>query len=297
MGPVSALPSPMIERYFVCVGAQKAGTTWLARTLARHPDLFVTPVKEIHYFDHLQGITRHLSGARRWSRYRKYHQHLWTEWSRFGQNRQHWDWYRRYLASPMDDAWYASLFAERSGKRFAGEATPEYAVIGENGFRHLKRLAPEARVIFILRNPVRQAWSQVLHRCRSRRVRAERLSESELAAMADAPELARLRDFASTLDDLAAVFQSSQLLILFYEDIHADRLGALERICRFIGADFDAAWFGEADEAHNRSQDASAPDAVLKHLQAGAAATIEAVRARLGRVPAGWDGRVPRPAG
>ena len=52
--------SPVIERYFACIGAQKAGTTWLARVLARHDDVFVTPVKEIHYFDQLAGLTTHL---------------------------------------------------------------------------------------------------------------------------------------------------------------------------------------------------------------------------------------------
>ena len=31
---------PTINDYFVCIGAQKAGTTWLARVLARHPDIF-----------------------------------------------------------------------------------------------------------------------------------------------------------------------------------------------------------------------------------------------------------------
>jgi hypothetical protein len=36
---------PPIENFFVCVGAQKAGTTWLARVLEDHPEIFMTPVK------------------------------------------------------------------------------------------------------------------------------------------------------------------------------------------------------------------------------------------------------------
>ena len=36
---------------FLCIGAQKAGTTWLHANLACHPQLFVPPQKEIHYFD------------------------------------------------------------------------------------------------------------------------------------------------------------------------------------------------------------------------------------------------------
>ena len=81
----------VIENFFVCVGAQKAGTTWLARVLATHPDLFLTPVKEIHYFDHVRGITEHLSDKKRQSRYRKFHQRMWTQWHKFSDFRDQLD--------------------------------------------------------------------------------------------------------------------------------------------------------------------------------------------------------------
>src|SRR5262245_10957802 len=36
---------------FLCVGAQKGGTTWLYWQLDSHPDFWMPPVKELHYFD------------------------------------------------------------------------------------------------------------------------------------------------------------------------------------------------------------------------------------------------------
>lgn len=36
---------------FICIGMQKAGTTWLAANLSKHPAVWVPPIKEIHYFD------------------------------------------------------------------------------------------------------------------------------------------------------------------------------------------------------------------------------------------------------
>jgi hypothetical protein len=36
---------------FLGIGAQKSGTTWLHDNLARHPQVWLPPVKEIHYFD------------------------------------------------------------------------------------------------------------------------------------------------------------------------------------------------------------------------------------------------------
>jgi hypothetical protein len=36
---------------FLCVGAQKAGTQWLYDQLQHHPDFWMPPIKELHYFD------------------------------------------------------------------------------------------------------------------------------------------------------------------------------------------------------------------------------------------------------
>lgn len=36
---------------FLCIGAQKAGTTWLYKNLRYHPDIYLTSPKELHYFD------------------------------------------------------------------------------------------------------------------------------------------------------------------------------------------------------------------------------------------------------
>jgi hypothetical protein len=36
---------------FLCIGAQKAGTTWLYENLRLHPEIYLPDRKEIHYFD------------------------------------------------------------------------------------------------------------------------------------------------------------------------------------------------------------------------------------------------------
>ncbi len=278
-----------IENYFVCIGAQKSGTTWLARMLAGHPDLFVTPVKEIHYFDHIQGITEHLAPRKRRSRYRKYHQRLWTQWTRFEDHWRQLGWYRRYMATPIDDRWYCALFQDRNGRTYAGELTPEYAIIGEPGLSHIKRLAPGARVIFVMRNPVERTWSQVLHQCRARGLDANRQSTDALIAMLGEPRFMELGDYTATLQAMDAVFPPEQNLVLFYEDMHADRLAALETICRFIGVNFAPSYFSELGRRFNRSQEAALPEAIRRHLRALHKPQAEAVRRRIGRLPPSWD--------
>jgi hypothetical protein len=278
----------VINDYFCCVGAQKSGTTWLARVLAEHPQIFVTPVKEIHYFDHVAGITQHLNDRRRRSRYRKYFQRLVTQPARLGLHRAQWGWYRRYMRRPIDDAWYRDLFEERAGKRFAGEATPEYALIGEAGFRHLQRLAPAARLVYIMRNPVSQAWSQLLHHCRANAIDAAKLSDAEAIAITEQPRVRALGDYAGTIDEVRRVFAADRLHLMFYEDVHAARLDAIAGVCSFIGADYDPAWFPDVDQAYNRSQDVKASEAVKAHLRGSLRAVAEAVADRAGRLPEAW---------
>jgi hypothetical protein len=43
---------------FLCVGAQKGGTTWPYWQLDAHPDFWMPPVKELHYFDELSRTNR-----------------------------------------------------------------------------------------------------------------------------------------------------------------------------------------------------------------------------------------------
>ena len=283
----------VINDFFVCIGAQKAGTTWLARMLVRHPDLFMTPVKEIHYFDHIAGITQHLSDRRRRARRRKHYQRLWTQWHRWPELRGQGRWYRAYLANPIDDRWYKSLFQLRQGRRFAGEATPEYALIGAEGFAHMRRLAPDMRVLYILRNPVERAWSQLLHHCRREGLRADRQDPDQLIARSRAATFAAHGDYVSVLDALDRVFQPDQLRIDFFEQIHADRDRALEQICGFIGLDYDADWFGETERRFNPSGPAQMPAAMRQHFRAEYSGMVGKLEARLGRLPESWGADFP----
>jgi hypothetical protein len=36
--------------FLLGVGAQKAGTSWLYRYLKSHPEIFMSPIKEMHFF-------------------------------------------------------------------------------------------------------------------------------------------------------------------------------------------------------------------------------------------------------
>ncbi len=41
---------------FLCIGAQRSGTTWLHHNLRQHPEIWMPPLKELHYFDEMEMI-------------------------------------------------------------------------------------------------------------------------------------------------------------------------------------------------------------------------------------------------
>lgn len=129
---------------FICIGAQKAGTTWLYRQLASHPDFWMPPRKEIHYFNergHRPIKIRWRAQDERDLRFREKLQGLGT---------QFW----------LDLANYGQLFAAE-GSLLSGDITPAYSMLPDEIIAMVTRQFPAAKVIFLARDPVERAWSQI----------------------------------------------------------------------------------------------------------------------------------------
>ena len=114
---VSLLPN------FLGIGAQKAGTSWLAKNLEKHPEIYMSPHKEIHFFDQSASYPSpsQLATKRLSSRLlgREEHHKKWRHL--FGRslvrNLLVPNWKRacldlRFYLGSYDDNWYASLFKQ-----------------------------------------------------------------------------------------------------------------------------------------------------------------------------------------
>lgn len=66
---------------------------------------------------------------------------------------------------PLSLAEYARCFARAERGQLVGEATPNY-LFDEEASARIHRIVPEARLIAILRDPVRRAWSHYWHNVR-----------------------------------------------------------------------------------------------------------------------------------
>ncbi|WP_411838307.1 sulfotransferase family protein [Paracoccus sp. ME4] len=181
----------------LCIGAQKAGTSWLAQMLGQHPQVWIPPFKEVQYFNHL-----HIPEHRRWIawHYRNKPQEI---------RERH-----RMRQVPMEPALDAYLDAVTSGKMFHNQwykrvfapapthatpmdFTPEYSALPEVGVAAVRALLPKARVIYLIRHPVDRAVSQLRMNLR-REKRAPASTADWLAEVAN-PVLDERGDYARYL--------------------------------------------------------------------------------------------------
>ena len=262
---------------FIYIGAPRTGSTWLHLNLQRHPDVWVPPCKNITYFHPRFQIYR----------VQKFRRH-WKEAFVDGDPATS-DWYRRFFTRPfVDDRWYQDLFPR--GKT-TGEVAEAYCALERDEVRRLHATAPDARIIYVLRNPVERALSQAkLGMVVRKHRRIDEVPADEFLRHIDSPGSRARTRYSRTLDLWSAFFPCKQLLILFYEDLAKDPRDHLRTICRFIGVDFNERYFGETMTAMaKKSIDGSLPDVVVRHAARQYREEVAELAARFGGPARQWQ--------
>lgn len=130
--------------------------------------------------------------------------------------------------------WYSSLFEPGADRPIRGEAStgytrfPRYPETPER----IARVLPDARLVYLLRDPVERMRSHYHH---SVLLGRERRPVDE-ALLAGGGYLDTSR-YAMQLRRYLDHFPAEQVMVAFSEDLRTDRRATLERICRFVGAD------------------------------------------------------------
>ena len=229
---------------FLCIGAQRSGTTWLHRNLAAHPRVWVPPAKEIHYFDEI-----HRGEAQIWRTLRR--RHLATVLQSASAQTHALQWAFDFAAArSIDDAWYASLFTLAGGEVQAGDFTPAYAILPEAGVRHVQQIMPKAKILFLLRDPIERAISGAIHELVRVKGVVRPTRAAVLQELASAENQLRC-DYRRTLATWERVFPATQIGIFFYDDIKHAPQDCLRRICQFLGLDPERARFSHLQDVHN----------------------------------------------
>jgi len=138
--------STAIVPNFIVVGANKGGTTSLYHYLKQHPEVYLSPIKEPHYFskdidvnqfkkefahNKLQDIDKYTEGDMA----KEFH-----------------------AAFVRDEAQYLRLFSKAGSHKAIGELSTSY-LYSKVAAEEIKKINPSCKIIICLRNPIERAWS------------------------------------------------------------------------------------------------------------------------------------------
>lgn len=225
---------------FLGIGAQKAGTTWLQRNLRAHPEIWMPKEKEIHYFDEKirlkGGLWSRLRGDRpadvRWRRQAR----MRFKRSRISSSPRDIAWDLRYFLMKPSDRWYASLFEPGAGK-MTGEATPDYSILKPRVIAHVHEIMPDAKIIFLMRNPVERPWSATDMGIRLSGQSAEKVPDEKFYRQFDSPRVRLLTNYLRTLRSWGTHYPQDQIFVGFLEDIHFFPEEFLVSLYDFLGVE------------------------------------------------------------
>jgi hypothetical protein len=225
-GRTLALPN------FLGIGAPQSGTTWLYENLRQHPEVWLTPHKEIHYFD------------------KRYHSRMTDDYFRMVlRNRmiRHFKalydgnvslseilWEIHFWLGIRTNRWYVSLFHPRPGQ-IAGEITPTYMTLDINVIEEIKGLSPALKIILLMRNPLERVWSsavKVLARQKNRPVDA--VPESEFIAHFNRADINLRTDYLHALHNWESVFGSERIFVGFLDEIRQAPRDLVLHLYRFL---------------------------------------------------------------
>lgn len=191
---------------FVVVGALKAGSTSLMHMLSSHPKVHAPRV----VFENVRMNEMHFFDTDRFEKY--------------------------------GVPWYRSLF-HHPERPCAGEKTPEY-MLTSLCHQRLAQVAPDAKLIVSLRNPVDRAWSAIMH------LRREPQQNWGLAAMKEGSareafdrlvfehiddEIVQRGLYFQQLSGLLEHFPREQLLVVIQERMDQDHQGVMDRVFAHLG--------------------------------------------------------------
>ena len=295
--PKSPARFPDTATMLFCIGAQKAGTTWLYDALRASPQVHFCRNKELHYFDVIAGranlaianrvnMATALAGklkaapgprnAKVLKQLREVAELLTIYTGEPGDHRP----YLRYLLRGYRD------------QPVVCDITPAYAVLDARHFADMAEIGT-AKFLFLLRDPVDRMWSQIRMSVAVGQPDLPKGPEFDAACVDRAmtiinsgrlPRIER-SDYQRTMEALERVVPADRIKYVFYENLFAPE--TLDDICGFAGIDRIHA---DGARRSNPGRTATIPDDIRITFEEGFARQYDFIRARFGdAVPAAWD--------
>lgn len=134
---------------FICVGAEKSGSTSLYDNLRAHPDVYMSPIKEPNFFSTDVRVANFRED------YVRHEQHKGLNLDAYFSRDPLPDRWGAYLEHPEH---YLRLFAAGAAAEARGEVSNSY-LYSDSAAQNIADSVPDARILVVLREPVARAFS------------------------------------------------------------------------------------------------------------------------------------------
>jgi len=125
-----------------------------------------------------------------------------------------------------------------AGDRVAGEITPGYAILPDDRIAFVARVMPRVRIVYLMRDPVERAWSQVvMNEIELGGVDPDAIDDDGWIARLREPRVRRRGDHLAVIDAWRRHVPDDRILLGFFEEIAADPAGLLARVHAFLGVE------------------------------------------------------------
>jgi len=197
---------------FLIIGAAKSGTTAIYTYLRQHPDIFMSPRKELRYFSNIPGKKGDPPPG-----------------------------YVHQGVSTLSE--YKSYFDQVTYESVIGESSPMYLYTPGTAER-ISKVVPNVKMLAILRNPIDRAYSAYTHALREWKEPATSFQEAlELentrikSGWGMLWHYLRAGFYYEQLSRFYNIFDPQQICVVLYDDLQSDPTALLRHIFNFLRVD------------------------------------------------------------
>jgi hypothetical protein len=204
---LSKRPDDLVLPDFLIIGAPKCATSWLQSALNRHPQIRMVP-------DEIEFFSSHVDRPLQW-----------------------------YLDHFNELTKQEGATTVESGQKLViGEKSAGYCGISMSRIKLTHRLLPEARLILMVRDPVKRHWSHAKRYFQKEKAqgRGYRSLDSRRRLFEFFKRTRRFSEFSKIIESWTKVYRSEQLLVINQEEAFADPVGIFEQALRHINVPPDA---------------------------------------------------------
>ena len=262
---------------FLCIGAHKAGSTWLYQQLDSHPDFWMPPVKELHYLNQLSRVQRAAGPRCRDERDRRFLERL-----------------QSLSAEPgIDLENYGRLF-EPKASLLSGDISPNYSTLGNKVIRQVVGYFPNLKVMFLARDPVERVWSHLSMEVHYRQIEPFDVTNIDEVNRNLLRRGMLLRSYPSAVvARWKRYVHPAQFRVYFFDDLQSNPAELRRSILCFLGADPDKPGSRLTADYNSWTKMEKLPltDKVRSHLAKFFKKELKTCAARLGGPAREWPAR------